>query len=142
MTHPPFITINGDNQGVIDAWKQGRSRNAATNSVFRRIHEICEENQLHVHARYVPSAANLADGPLRGIFPPDHLVLPPITLPTVLQRYLSDFNQPPQAPIKFRPKRPANSLWTEEEEPLIDERQLSAIQHELTFAESPQVAPL
>lgn len=87
---PSHFRVFCDNQGVINGWKNGRSRNRATNLVFRRIHELLE-SQGHgtsFHLCYVPSSANPADGPSRGIFPPHHLLLPPIDLPGDLHKLI------------------------------------------------------
>ena len=73
--------VYGDNQGVVEGWANGRSRNVETNSVFRRVHDVIETHQSSVVVRYVPSANNPADGPSRGIFPTDSLLLPPMDLP-------------------------------------------------------------
>lgn len=77
----PHVRIFGDNQGVVAAWRNGRSRNPRTNEVFKRVHELLERVGLHVYCEYVPSANNPADGPSRGQYPPWNLLLPPIELP-------------------------------------------------------------
>lgn len=81
-----------DNQGIVNGWKNGRSRNWATNLVFRRIHEHLDAvgRGTSFHLSYVPSANNPADGPSRGIFPPRRFLLPPITLPGDLSKFLVD----------------------------------------------------
>ena len=93
---PPGIKIFGDNTGVVEGWWTGWSRNSETNRVFRRIHEILDENDVILTTRYVNTACNPADGPSRGIFPPEHLLLPPITLPHELEQFVVDFNSPAQ----------------------------------------------
>ncbi|ESK81377.1 reverse transcriptase ribonuclease h [Moniliophthora roreri MCA 2997] len=55
--------IYGDNEGVVEGWWNGRSKNRPTNSIFKRIHCIVEEYQFYIHTRYVPSAQNPADAP-------------------------------------------------------------------------------
>ena len=35
--HPPRFRVYGDNQGVVEGWRKGCSRNTAVNGVFRRI---------------------------------------------------------------------------------------------------------
>lgn len=81
-----------DNQGVVNGWKNHRSRNRATNLVFRRIHSLLESigGGTSFHLQYVPSADNPADDPSRGIFPPRRFLLPPIALPGDLCQFLVD----------------------------------------------------
>ncbi len=85
----PF-RVFGDNQGVVEGWGNGRSRNQQVNLVFRRVHELVEASGRAVHARYVPSLSNPADGPSRGIFPSPNLLLPPIPIPPELQPFVVD----------------------------------------------------
>ncbi len=87
---PTPFKVFGDNQGVVEGWGNGRSRNQQVNSVFRRVHEVLETAGVPVLARYVPSIKNPADGPSRGIFPSASLLLPPIPLPSALQPFVID----------------------------------------------------
>lgn len=82
--------VHCDNKGVVDGWRNGRSRNRATNLVFRRIQHLLDsqDNFSSFHLRYVPSQDNPADEPSRGIFPSTHLLLPPIPLPGDLGKFL------------------------------------------------------
>lgn len=86
----------GDNQGVVDGWRNGRSRNNAVNIVFRRIHAILSSTNGHTGIRvsYVPSALNPADDPSRGIYASRALLLPPIALPDGLERFVVDATTP------------------------------------------------
>jgi hypothetical protein len=69
------LTAYCDNQGVVDSWKKGRSRNTPTNATFRRIHNVLASPPRRVFTKYVASADNPADGPSRGKFPPTMLLL-------------------------------------------------------------------
>ena len=88
------IKIFGDNIGVVEGWWTGRSRNPQTNRVFRRIHELLEKHDTTIVSRYVNTAHNPADGPSRGIFPPRHLLLPPVELPKEIENFVVDFDAP------------------------------------------------
>lgn len=89
-----------DNQGIVNGWRNGRSRNWATNLVFRRIYDRleCISPNVSFHLCYVPSADNPADGPSRGVFPPRHLLLPPLVLPGDLSTFLIDADLSPRRP--------------------------------------------
>ena len=63
------VIIYGDNNGVVQGWRNCCSRNKWVNQVFRRIIAQLEAKDIHVHAKYVPSKENPADGPSRGRFP-------------------------------------------------------------------------
>ena len=88
--------LYGDNKGVVEGWWNGRSCNAAVNSVFKQIHNQIESRNFvdSIFAAYVPSADNPADKPSRGIYPSDSLLLPPITIPQCLSRLLIDATEP------------------------------------------------
>ena len=96
LSHFPGIKIFGNNTGVVEGWWTGRSRNPETNRVFRRVHKLLEENDVILVTRYVNTSSNPADGPSRGIFPPEHLLLPPIPIPHELKQFVVDFNSPSQ----------------------------------------------
>lgn len=87
-----------DNQGIVNGWRNGRSRNWATNLIFCRIYDCLEHISPNVsfHLCYVPSADNPADGPSRGVFPPRHLLLPPLVLPGDLSTFLIDADLSPR----------------------------------------------
>lgn len=88
------IKVYGDNRGVVEGWWKGRSRNKATNSVFKRIHAITEDAKCTILTRYVPSAHNPADDPSRGIYPPTEFLLPPIPIPQPLKGLIVDYDAP------------------------------------------------
>jgi len=88
----------GDNRGVVEGWWKGRSRNRPTNTIFKRIHELSASSHCSILTRYVPSAHNPADGPSRGIYPPESLLLPPIPIPPPLQNFIANFNDPSITP--------------------------------------------
>jgi len=92
----PGIKVYGDNTGVVEGWWTGRSRNHETNRVFKRIHELLEESDTILTTRYVNTKENPADGPSRGIYPPRHLLLPPIDLPDEIRGLIFDFDAPLQ----------------------------------------------
>lgn len=66
-TRSTSITINCDNQGVVFAWKAGRSRNRQQNECIMRITEVCAARDLQLDLVYVDSAKNPADSPSRGL---------------------------------------------------------------------------
>lgn len=88
------IKVFGDNRGVVEGWWKGRSRNKATNNVFKRIHERVATAQCSILTCYVPSKHNPADGPSRGVFPSLSLLLPPIQIPTALELFIANFDDP------------------------------------------------
>ena len=92
----PGIQIHGDNTGVIEGWWTGRSRNVETNRCFRRVHELLETHDTVLTTRYVNTHRNPADGPSRGIYPPAHLLLPPIEIPDEIKPFIINFNAPPR----------------------------------------------
>ncbi len=57
------IKIYCDNKVVVDGWRIGRSRNEQVNSVFKRLHQLCEDHNCFLHIRYVQSKCNPADNP-------------------------------------------------------------------------------
>lgn len=86
--------VYGDNQGVVEGWKRGRSRNPRVNEVFKRIAKFLRDANVVIHARYVRSEKNPADGPSRGIYPPKSLLLPPLDTPHELEHLLTDYDCP------------------------------------------------
>jgi hypothetical protein len=90
------IKVYGDNKGVVEGWRNYRSKNKATNRVFRRIHAFLEpfNHSLSIHSAYIPSKDNPADPPSRGIYPPIECLLPEIQLPDDLGRFLVDATFP------------------------------------------------
>jgi hypothetical protein len=86
--------VFGDNNVVVEGWWNHRSHNRHVNGVFRRLHHHLGSDNA-VYTTYIPSALNPADEPSRGIYPPTHLLLPPIRLPPGLNRFLVDAMEPP-----------------------------------------------
>lgn len=84
--------VYGDNQGVIEGWKNGRSRNSAVNAVFRRIFSLIHDSSEHYsfHPTYVASKCNPADDPSRGIYGSTEFMLPTLPIPIALQPYIVD----------------------------------------------------
>lgn len=88
------LQVYGDNQGVVEGWRKGRSRNKPTNSIFKLIHKITQENAISIHTKYVPSEFNPADGPSRGKYYHPSLLLPPVIIPEAIQPWIIDFDVP------------------------------------------------
>lgn len=105
------ITIFGDNQGVIDAWKNGRSRSKQVNLVFRRIHDFLQQCRCNVHAEYVRSEDNPADEPSRGVFFPRRLLLPVQPIPPDAQRWVKDYEFDKFPSGRFQRHKPSDSFW-------------------------------
>ena len=95
--------VFGDNKGVVEGWRNFRSKNKPTNLVFRRVHSFLEQfnHSLSIVAAYVPSAFNPADPPSRGIYPSVELLLPEIPLPPGLDRFVVDSTHP-YSPTEIR----------------------------------------
>lgn len=68
--------VNGDNTGVIDAVRRGRSRNVPRNDSIRRMLDLLIPHNIIVSPSYVPSAANRADPISRGNLGPNANRLP------------------------------------------------------------------
>jgi hypothetical protein len=96
--HPPpssHIKTLGDNRGVVEGWWSGRSRNRPTNLIFRDIHNISEAEAITFHTQHVPSEENPADGPSRGLYGADSLLLRPIIIPPNLSSFVANFDDAP-----------------------------------------------
>jgi hypothetical protein len=90
--HGDCFKVYGDNRGVVEGWWKGRSRSKPVNAVFKRIHHLSALHQHSFITRYVPSKENPADGPSRAVFPPKHLLLPPIPIPHELHAFIIDYD--------------------------------------------------
>lgn len=93
LTQPDsHVIAYGDNMGVVEGWWTGRHRNTEVNSVFKRIHNLLliSPRIAAIHTEYVPSKDNPADGPSRGIYPPQQLLLPRIPIPAPLLPFIVD----------------------------------------------------
>jgi len=86
------LTVYGDNQGVVEAWRKGCSNNKPTNRSFRRIHTILASPPRRVFTKYIPSKRNPADGPSRGKYPPTELALPRVPIPSDIAHLIFDFD--------------------------------------------------
>ena len=84
------VKIHGDNQGVVKGWWKKCSANKPTNCIFCRILELSEKHDRTIHTRYIPSAQNPADAPLRGRNPPLSRRLNPIPIPAEVWPFLID----------------------------------------------------
>jgi hypothetical protein len=86
------LRVWGDNEGVVKAWRNRRSRNSATNRVFQLALDHLEDQGFddRIFPAYVPTDKNPADGPSRGVFPPAQLLLPPVDVPSLLTPYIID----------------------------------------------------
>jgi hypothetical protein len=89
--------IYGDNQGVVESWRNRRSRNKAVNTIYRRIHTFIHDQPTpySFHPFYVESKLNPADAPSRGIYRDTNLLLPAIVIPVELRRFISDEHEVP-----------------------------------------------
>lgn len=92
--HNQHIFAYGDNKGVVEGWANFCSRNRHTNGVFCHIHRVLDGTGVTIHARYVRSAVNPADGPSRGIYDTRRPVLPQIELSDELREWLVDWDAP------------------------------------------------
>ncbi|KAF8825334.1 hypothetical protein HHX47_DHR7000722 [Lentinula edodes] len=124
--------IWGDNEGVVEGWWNGRSRNRGTNHIFRCIHEITSSCNFQVHTRYVASAHNPADPFSRGARGRTDFLLPRINIPQHLQNLIIDYDAPYTAAerreystteriaYEAKPRRPTSrpsyDQWHSEEE--------------------------
>ena len=83
--------VFGDNQGVVEGWKIGQSRNKQVNCIFKHIHKALTDAQCQVISQYVRSAQNPGQ-PLERclVYPPAWLLLPEIHLPEEVKPYLSN----------------------------------------------------
>lgn len=107
--------VYGDNQGVVEGWKRGRSRNPRVNEVFKRVTKLLRDANITIHTSYVQSAKNPADDPSRGIYPQESLLLPPLDIPDELSTFVVDYNHPandrrlqnvpPKHPVHTLPKK-------------------------------------
>lgn len=86
--------VRGDNQGVVEGWSRGRSRNHPTNEAFKRIYSALDQSNCTLHTKYLQSTANPADPLSRRIHPPLCFLLPPIHIPPALGNLILDFNDP------------------------------------------------
>lgn len=87
--------VYGDNIGVVEGWWTGRSRNRQTNNIFRLVHAFSDASGSTFVTRYIPSKANPADKPSRGIYPPVRYLLPPIPIPFELQPFVANYDDDP-----------------------------------------------
>lgn len=120
--------VYGDNKGVVEGWWNFRSKNPATNRVFRRIHAFLEPYcfAFSIHSAYVASLSNPADPPSRGIYPPSSLLLPELQLSADLSRFLVDATLP-FSPTEIR-------LFREDRYPPILAKRISDfLQGDLTY---------
>jgi hypothetical protein len=91
---PHTYRLYGDNTGVVDGWRNGRSRNRQVNDVFKRIHELLAPSESSISVRYIESANNPADGPSRGVYPPQRALLPHIPIHPAIADLVLDFDAP------------------------------------------------
>lgn len=86
------IFVYGNNKGVVEGWANFCSRNRHANGVFRCIHHALCGTGVTIHAQYVCSAANPADGPSRGVYDTQRPILPQIKLGVELREWLVDWD--------------------------------------------------
>ena len=88
------LAVYCDNQGIVDGWKKGQSRNAPTNAAFRRVHTLLASPLRQIFTRYVPSADNPADPLSHSQYPPTSWLLPWIPIPEEIRNLVLDFDDP------------------------------------------------
>ena len=82
------MLIWGDNQGVISAFKRGRSCNKMTNEVIQRSEALMDSSNLSITLMYVETSINLADPISRGILPPlSQCISLPYHIPQAISQY-------------------------------------------------------
>jgi hypothetical protein len=117
--------VYGDNKGVVEGWRNHRSKSIPVNRVFQRIHELLElsDHSLSLHPAYVPSADNPADPLSRGIYPPIEFQLPEISLPVDLDRLIIDSSLPfsPTELRLFREGRHSHPFSECAVDPIVDD---------------------
>ncbi|KAF7305004.1 Reverse transcriptase ribonuclease h [Mycena kentingensis (nom. inval.)] len=87
--HDVHLRIYSDNQGVIGAFKKGRSPNSEINLAIRRMEVVLDARNISLELEYVPSAENPADKLSRGERGETHERMPfRFELPLELQPYL------------------------------------------------------
>jgi hypothetical protein len=88
--HDSHLLIHSDNQGVIEAYKKGRSRNFEVNLSIRRSGPILLANNLSISIQYIESIRNPADPISRGDLGPESLRLETtIQLPSELRPFIA-----------------------------------------------------
>lgn len=124
------LAVYGDNRGVVEGWWKGRSRNWATNSIFRRVHDLTSNTDTTIHTRYVASAENPADGPSRGEYGTAENLLPLIKIPGNLGSYVVDFDAP-LTPAEFRLTKENRTPTPAPKISVADRKQLHTISSEI-----------
>lgn len=145
--HPNIkhFRIYGDNQGVVEGWWNRRSRNPATNDVFRRIHILEAELGIRFYTRYVPSALNPADDPSRGVYPPRNLLLPPTHADRSISHLIHDFDLPSHIPSSMDTWRTHNQPktvdWSERRNPAPPSIEFEQGDHEKHWTHKIRTSP-
>jgi hypothetical protein len=86
--HNADILIRSDNEGVIGAFRKGRSANFMVNLSIRCTEEIYASTRLSSTLIYVDTHSNLADPVSWGILPPaDTRLLPPTLMPSPIAQF-------------------------------------------------------
>ena len=97
----PSITllIHGNNQGVIEVWHHGCSRNKHINNIFKHLIPDLVCFDCHIITKYVPSGGNPTNPLSCSLFPSCTLLLPPILIPNDLAPFLFNHTRDPTASI-------------------------------------------
>lgn len=82
------VILRSDNTGVVGALSAGQSCNSEQNLVLQHIVDEFQCHHIWLTVTWVPSEANLADGPSQGLFPDCHTLYP---FPPPVPQYLHPF---------------------------------------------------
>ena len=84
------VILRSDNDGVIAAFKKRTwTKNFGLDEILKRVLKICQDANLVVIPTWIPTKANPADKPSRGVYAPTHLMFDPIpAIPSYLQSVL------------------------------------------------------
>lgn len=84
------VILRSDNDGVIAAFKKRTwTKNFGLDEILKRVLKICQDANLVVIPTWIPTKANPADKPSRGVYAPKPLMFDPIpAIPSCLQSVL------------------------------------------------------
>ena len=82
------MIIRSDNQGVVGAFKAGKSRGTQQNLILCEIVKLMQENEIWISTVWIPTSENPADAPSWGLFPGKKLLY---TFPPKLPFHLTNY---------------------------------------------------